>query len=80
MPDDHAARAVIRVQHMGGGHREPFLELDNVLHIRAPKPVDHLVVVADCKDVVFRQANDLQQQQLGFVQVLELIHQHELEA
>src|SRR5512145_1499290 len=79
MSQDHAARAVIGVQHMGGGDREPLLELDDMFHICTPKGVDHLVVVANRKDVVLGQSNALQQEQLGLVQILELVYQQELE-
>ncbi len=60
MSDDHPAGSIIRIQHMIGGNGKSFIELEDVLDIRASKPIDHLVVIADRKNVVFRQGNNLQ--------------------
>jgi hypothetical protein len=47
-------------------------------HVRVPEPVDRLVLVADPEQVVSRQQSE--QLVLEPVRVLELVHEHVLEA
>ena len=80
----HGARAaVVGAQRVGGRPglgRHPPVELQDAARVGLPPAVDELVVVSDHEQPAMRAREHVHQRELGAVQVLELVHQHVVEA
>ncbi len=73
-------RAVVPLQADDVLDAEIALEFGHVADVRPAKPVNGLIVIADCKHDVFRPGEQLQPAVLEPVGVLELVHQDVPEA